>query len=234
LTAGADSSERGEHVLADWFGIQPHGLSITHLDALNHLSWHGEFYNGNSASSVTASRGGAFGSAELVSRGVVTRGVLLDVPAFCGVDWIEPDQPITADQLDACARAAGIEVGTGDVVIIRTGRDLRLRAKPPAPGRSPDLAGLDISCLPWLHERQVALLGSDAAHDVVPPRLEGVETPVHTIALVGMGMWLLDNLATDALARTCSELGSWEFLFVLSPIALKNSTGAPVNPLAIF
>jgi kynurenine formamidase len=234
LTVGAESPPQGEYVLADWFGVQPHGLTITHLDALNHLTWHGKLYNGAPANVVTAARGGARGSAEHVGKGVVTRGVLLDVPASLGVEWIDPDSPITAAQLDACAETASVEVRPGDVVIIRTGRDRRLRAVPVTGSDGPDLGGLDVSCLPWLRERDVAILGSDGAHDVVPPRYAGVQTPIHVVALVGMGMWLLDNLAVEELAAVCRERGTWEFLFVLSPIALKNSTGVPVNPLAIF
>jgi kynurenine formamidase len=234
LTAGAESPERGEYVLADWFGVQPHGLTITHLDALNHLTWHGRLYNGAPAGSVSTVKGGARGSAEHVSQGVVTRGVLLDVPGHLGVDWIEPESPITPAQLDACAAAAGVEVRAGDVLLIRTGRDPRLRAAPMPGPAGPDLAGLDVDCLPWLHERDVAVMGSDGAHDVVPPRLSGVHTPVHVVSLVGMGMWLLDNLTLEELASTCRDLGAWEFLFTMAPIALKNSTGVPVNPLAVF
>jgi kynurenine formamidase len=221
-------------VLADWFGVQPHGLTITHLDALNHLTWHGQLYNGAAAGEVSTVKGGARGSAEHVARGVLTRGVLLDVPAALGLDWIEPASPVTAAQLDACASAASVEVRAGDVLIIRTGRDPRLRAAPVPGPAGPDLAGLDLDCLPWLRERDVAILGSDGAHDVVPARLSGVHTPVHVVSLVGMGMWLLDNLAVEELAAACRERGTWQFLFTMAPIALKNSTGVPVNPLVVL
>jgi kynurenine formamidase len=226
LTAGSESPAHGEYVLADWFGIQPHGLSITHLDALNHLTWHGRLYNGRPAGSVTAARGGAVGSAELTARGIVTRGVLLDVPRALGLDWVDPADPITPDQLAAC----GVEVRPGDAVLVRTGRDPRVARQNEHGLPSTDLAGLDLACLPWLAERDVALLGSDSAHDRVPAVFADVATPVHVVALVGLGMWLLDNLILEDLAA----LGATEFLFCLAPIALKNSTGVPVNPLAVL
>jgi kynurenine formamidase len=233
LTAGAEAPEHGAYILADWFGFQPHGASITHLDALNHMSWNGRLYNGVPAAVVTAARGGAFGSSERVSRGVVTRGVLLDVPRALGVDWIEPGSPITPSQLEACQQAASVEVTPGDAVIVRTGRDRRLRAGG-ATSSGTDLAGLDVDCLPWLHERQVAMLACEGVHDILPARYDDIATPVHVLALVGMGLWLIDNVSADELARACVGERSWQFLFVLSPISLKNSTGVPVNPLAIF
>lgn len=233
LTAGADSPGRGAYILADWFGVQPHGASITHLDALNHLSWNSQLYNGQPASVVTAASGGAFASGERVSRGVVTRGVLLDIPDLLGTDWVDPGSPITAAQLEEAERESGLNVRRGDVLIVRTGRDRRL-AEAGHGATEESFAGLDVDCLPWLHQREVALLGSDGMHDIVPAKYEDITTPVHVLALVAMGLWLLDNLAVEELARTCHELRSWEFLFVLSAIALKNSTGIPVNPLAVF
>jgi kynurenine formamidase len=234
LTAGAEAPEHGAYPLADWFGLHPHGASITHLDALNHMAWNGQFYNGVPAAAVTAALGGPFGSGERVSRGVVARGVLLDAPLALGLDWIEPDSPITAAHLEACQQAAAVEVQPGDVVIIRTGRDRRLRERGAAASGSADMAGLDVACLPWLHEREVAMLACEGFHEVVPARYDDVETPVHVLALVGMGLWLIDNVAADGLAQACTDSQSWQFLFVLSAIALKNSTGIPVNPLAIF
>lgn len=234
LSVGADSDRYGASVLADWFGIQPHGTTITHLDALNHLSWKGKLYNGVPAEVVTATRGGAFGSAERVSAGVVTRGILLDVPLALGVEWVDPGAPITAEQLEAAERMAGVTVGEGDALIVRTGRDARQRARPTGPTGDDALAGLHIDCVPWSRERGIVFLGSEAVHDVVPPIYAGLGTPVHVLTLVGLGLWLIDNLAVDALAATCRETRRWEFQFVLAPIAFKNSTGVPVNPLAVF
>jgi len=234
LTAGADAPEHGAHTLLDWFGIHPHGASITHLDALNHVAWNGRLYNGVPAAAVTASRGGVFGSAELASRGVVTRGVLLDVPLALGVDWVEPDSPITASQLDQCQQDAALEVGPGDAVIIRTGRDHRRRAGGAAASADTALAGLDVDCLPWLRERETAIVACEGVHEILPARYDDIATPFHVLALVGMGLWMIDNLVVDELARTCANGRSWQFLFVVAPVALKNSTGVPVNPLAIF
>lgn len=233
LSAGDEAPAHGAHINADWFGLQPHGAAMTHLDALNHVSWNGQLYNGRPVHAVTTSRGGAFGSGELASPGVLARGILLDVPAALGVDWVDPATPITPAQFEACERAAGVQVRAGDVVLVRTGRDRRAASPQLPAAERARMAGLDVECVPWLRERDVAMLCGEGMHEVVPARYPDLATPVHVLALVGAGLWLIDNLALDELAGVCRARESWQFAFVLAPIALKNSTGIPVNPLAL-
>jgi kynurenine formamidase len=96
------------------------------------------------------------------------------------------------------------------------------------------LAGLDASCLPWLHEREIALLGGDGVSDVVPSGVEGETLPVHSVAIVAMGVHLLDNLDLEDLAPACASEGRWTFLLVVAPLVLHRGTGSPVNPIAVF
>jgi kynurenine formamidase len=96
------------------------------------------------------------------------------------------------------------------------------------------LPGLDAACLPWLHERRIAVLGCDAVSDVVPSGYDGVPLPVHVGTLVAMGIHLIDNADLDAVSAACAGLDRNEFMFSMAPLILERGTASPVNPLAIF
>ncbi len=96
------------------------------------------------------------------------------------------------------------------------------------------MAGLDASCLTWLHQREIAVLGSDGVSDVMPSRVDGIGMPIHTVAIVAMGVHLLDNLDLDELATVCAALDRWTFFLVVAPLILDHGTASPVNPVAVF
>jgi kynurenine formamidase len=217
---------------ADWFGMPVHGPT-THVDSLAHVFWEGRVYNGFSAARITTATGAGVGSVELLADGIVSRGVLLDIPLAQGRAWLEPGEPIGPDDLDACAEAESIAFSPGDVLLVRTGRDRHLKADPVV-GASDDAPGLHAGCLPWLHQRSVAVLGSDAANDVLPSGYAGVELPVHTVGMVAMGLWLIDKLWLEDLAAQCARTRRWDFFFLAAPLRLKRATGSPVNPIAMF
>jgi kynurenine formamidase len=217
---------------ADYFAIASHGYATSHIDALCHVFHEGQLYNGYPAETVTAHGATKLGIHQL-RAGVVTRGVLLDVPAQRGVEALEPGEPIFLEDLEAAEAAAGLVVGTGDALLVRTGRwTWRERHGPWEPHLK--LSGLDASCLEWLHERQVAVLGSDGVSDVLPSRVDGVGMPIHTVAIVVMGVHLMDNLDLDQLALACTEEGRWDFLLAVAPLVLWRGTASPVNPIAIL
>jgi kynurenine formamidase len=217
---------------ADYFAIAPHGFATSHIDALCHIFHEGCVYNGYAIETVTAHGAVKLGIHHLRS-GIVSRGVLIDIPRLRGVDALAPGDPIFPDELDAAEAQAGLTVGSGDVLFIRTGRWQWRALHGPWEANS-SLAGLDASCLPWLHERQVAALGSDGVSDVLPSLVEGVGMPVHTVAIVAMGLHLLDNLDLEQLAETCIEEARWNFLLTIAPLVLKRGTASPVNPIAVF
>jgi kynurenine formamidase len=217
---------------ADWFGIAPHGYATSHLDALCHIFWDGQLYGGRSTDAVTAHGATQLG-VETLRHGIVGRGVLLDIPATLGVDGLEPGTPITVDDLEAAEARAGARVGSGDVLLVRTGRwRWREQHGPWAAGER--LAGLHASCLPWLHEREVALLGSDGVPDVHPSHIDDVRLPIHTVGIVAMGLHLLDNLDLEALATAAAEEQQAAFLVTVAPLILRGGTASPVNPIATF
>jgi len=217
---------------ADYFAIASHGFATSHIDALCHIFHEGRLYNGYPAEAVTAHGATKLGIHRL-HDGIVTRGVLLDVPGLHGVDALDPGQPVFPEDLEAAEAKAGLEVRPGDALLVRTGR-WRWRATHGAWDAGQLAAGLDASCLPWLRARDVAALGSDGVSDVLPSRVEGVVMPIHTVVIVAMGVHLMDNLDLDALADACAEERRWEFLLTVAPLVIRRGTASPVNPIAVF
>jgi kynurenine formamidase len=216
----------------DYFALGHHGYAVTHLDALCHI-FHKEFmYNGYAREKVTSS-GAELNSIDAVRSGIATRGILLDIAALKGRPWLEPGEAILPDDLEEAERLAGVRVERGDFLLIRTGR-FACRAKNGPWNAQERLAGLHASCLPWLHARQVAGLGCDGVSDLIPSRVEKVRMPIHLVAVVAMGLHLLDNADLEALGEACGERKRWEFFFTVAPLVLLKGTGSPVNPLAIF
>jgi len=219
--------------LSDRYTIAYHGYAHSHMDALCHNSLDGVMYNGFPRTTVDSVAGCTRLGITNAKEGVVTRGVLMDIARLKGVDYLEPGTPILREDLEAWERQTGIQVGPGDVVFVRAGRWAR-RAEEGAWATGRDAAGLHASAVPWLHERGVAMLGSDYTNDVLPSLVDGVSQPVHLLTLVAMGLWLFDNLDLEALAEAAADEGRWEFMFVAAPLAVPGGTGAPLNPLAIF
>jgi kynurenine formamidase len=216
----------------DYFAIASHGFATSHIDALCHIFHEGKLYNGYPIETVTAHGALELGIHEL-RDGVVSRGILLDVPRARGVPYLEAGEPIFPEDLERAERDARLRVEPGDVLLVRTGRWALREARGPWDTRT-SAAGLDASCLPWLHARGVAALGSDGVSDVIPSRVEGVTMPIHSVAIVALGLHLLDNLDLEPLAVACSAETRWEFLLTLAPLVLFRGTASPVNPIALF
>ncbi|HEX3247374.1 MAG TPA: cyclase family protein [Chloroflexota bacterium] len=217
---------------ADYLALAPHGLAHSHLDALCHVSWEGKLYNDRPVSVVTSN--GALKNAITIGQdGIVTRGVLLDIPLVKGMDSLEPGAAISPTDLEEAESAAGIRVEPGDVLMIRTGRHRR-QALHGTWDTGKLMAGLHFTCMPWIKERGVALLGSDGISDVRPSAVEGTTLPIHTLTLTAMGMQLLDNLNLDDLADACSRFNRWEFWLTIAPLRLERGTASAVNPIAVF
>jgi kynurenine formamidase len=126
-----------------------------------------------------------------------------------------------------------VKVGSGDAVLLRTGRWAR-RAKM-GPWNVADMAaGVHASVAPWLKARGVAFVGSDAALDVTPSRVEGMNLPVHTLVITALGINLLDNLDLEALGDTAARLNRWEFMLTIAPLVVVGGTGSPANAIAMF
>jgi kynurenine formamidase len=205
---------------------------VSHLDALSHIAYRGELYDGNAAREVVDAGGARFGS--VAGLGVLaTRGVLLDLPAVLGTDWLEPGRAVHADEVVAAEKALGVTIGEGDAVLLRSGHFRRRRE---LGAWNPDAAsaGFHVDVMPLFAERGIALLGGDGDSDVRPSPVEGLHSPVHALAITAMGVPLLDNLDLEALSAACGEAGRYEFLMVVAPLNVPGGTGSPVNPMAIL
>ncbi|HEV7710452.1 MAG TPA: cyclase family protein [Asanoa sp.] len=218
----------------EYLGYVFHGYSVTHLDALSHVFWDRKMYNGVPAELVSSSHGATAHDVTAVKGGVITRGILVDVAAFRGVDWLEPGDPVTATEVRAVLAAQGSEVREGDALLLRTGYGKRRALRGPDDVRALGRAGWHASCAPLFHELGVALIGADTAQDVVPSGYDSVVIPVHTLGLVAMGLYMIDNMNLEELSAKCASAGRHTFELVVSTIPFLGATGSPVNPLAVF
>ncbi|MFD6184616.1 cyclase family protein [Streptomyces goshikiensis] len=216
----------------DFIAADFHGKAVSHLDALAHVAYGGRLYDGRPAREVIDASGARFGSVAALGP-LVTKGVLLDLPAVLGVDWLEPGQPVHARDVAAAERALGVTVDDGCAVLLRSGRFRRRRELGPWDVGAAS-AGLHVGAVPLLAERAIALLGGDGDSDLRPSPVEGVHSPVHVLAVAAMGVPLLDNLDLEALSAACAAAGRHEFMIVVSPLDVPGGTGSPVNPVAIL
>ncbi|TME40335.1 MAG: cyclase family protein [Chloroflexi bacterium] len=236
---GEPSQSVGRASAADAFLLAPHGVSMTHLDAPAHSMVRADpsqpwtIYNGKSAKSVTTAGGATVGSIEVAGGGIVSRGVLLDIPRLRDVPWLEHTEPVFPEDLDAAEASQGVRVQPADILFVRTGHPRRRAERGPRPPAE-GICALQAACLPWLRERDVAVVGADTGNDVMPAEYPSIGLPVHGVAMGAIGLWILDNPDYEELAETCARLGRWDFQAVIAPLKLANGTGSPVNPLAVL
>lgn len=223
----------GHQVAGDRYSIDYHGFAHSHMDGLPHFAHKGQFYNGVPYAAAKPDGAQRLGIHNAGVEGVFTRGVLVDMPRFLGVPFLEPGSAITAKDLEAWEKANGVTIGAGDVLLLRTGR----WAKVAQDGQWNFLqraAGAHASLAAWLKARDVAVIGCDGVSDVMPSNVEGLANPLHELVLVGLGMPILDNLDLEGVANAAAQRKRSTFLFVGAPLRVVGGTGSPLNPLAVF
>ena len=230
---GDKVSSRAFAAASDYFGMIFHGVTVTHVDSLAHFFWEGKTYNGFPAHLVSTSMGATFGSVEEAKTGMITRGVLVDVPMIRDIDWVERGEGVTKDDILAAEERCGFKVEEGDILLVRTGQLHRRSVEGPV-DRGSGSTACQASCLPLFHERGIAMLGSDTGNDVSPPQYEKVPSPIHQVGITAMGVWILDNADLEEVAQECRQRNRWEFMVSIGPLRLHNTTGSPVNPIAVF
>jgi kynurenine formamidase len=133
----------------------------------------------------------------------------------------------------AAGEAQQVQLGQGDLALIRVGHRLRRAQLGPWDVASAR-AGLHPAALEYLADRKIGLLGSDGNNDTAPSMVQGVDFPVHVLAIAGLGLHLIDYLDLSALAGMCAEMNQWSFLCMIAPLRMPMATGSPVNPIAII
>ena len=217
----------------DLYTIWYHGSVITHIDSLCHYSFQGKIYNGFDRSNIKEGPGCPQNGVENQKNGIMTRGVLVDMPLLKNVPYLEPGTAVTAADLEAWEKFAGLKIRAGDALFLRTGRWAQRVQKGPW-NVAASAAGFHASVLPWLKQRDVALLGNDAVTDVQPSGVEGSPRPIHQVAIVAMGLPLVDVMDLEAVAKEAAARKRWEFLLTAAPVPVLGGTGFPLNPIATF
>lgn len=219
----------------DFLGMQFHGDCHTHIDALCHIAYRGQLYNGRPAELVNTSGADVLDITEY-AQGVVGRGVLLDIPLLRGVPWLEPGTAVTRAELEAAEEAQGVRLGEGDLFVFRTGHNRRRRELGPWDnGYSGEgKAGLHVDAISLLHERHVAGFLPDGDGETVPSTVEGIAYPIHPLQITAMGMLASDSLDLEDLAQACEAERRWEFLVAAAPLRIPRATGSPWNPIVLM
>jgi kynurenine formamidase len=228
-TGGPDGTNRG--VYHDDLFSGEIGQIGTQLDGLGHVGVRvgaeDLFYNGFKRSEF----GTSYGLTKLGIENVgvfFVRGVLVDVAGYRGVERMKAGEVVTAADLEGASKRQGVGVREGDAVLIRTGHG-RLWMKDNA-GYGAGEPGLGLEAGQWLCDRKIVLVGTDTwASEVVPPEDPDRPFPVHQLLLVRHGIYNLENLDLEELARD----KVYESAFVFAPLRLKGATGSPGNPIAV-
>jgi len=205
----------------------------TQWDSLAHVYYDDQLYNGFPAKGVTVV-GAEHDSIDKQAKGIAGRGVLLDLTRQEGVDWLPAGFVITPEHLEAAAAGqGGVEVGSGDILVFRTGWRRKFLREGSAQEFMAGEPGLGQACCEWLHDREVAAVCSDNwAIEVLPGEVQDAVFNVHMVLIRDMGMTLGEILDLEELAADCESDGVWEFLFVAPPLKVTGGVGSPINPLA--
>ena len=219
----------GAGSVVDYYGFIYHGQTITHIDALCHMWDTDGMWQGRDPDVEVTTAGATFGTIDAWSDGIITRGVLIDVPRHRNAPYVTPDRPVHGWELEEAARAQGVEVEPGDALLVYSGKDAFVRAGGSYGGG--DRPGLSVTCARFIRDHDVSLLGWDMMD--ARPDPYGLAFPVHGV-LFNYGVALLDNALLEPLAEACAEEGRYVFMFMALPLKVARGTGSPANPIALF
>lgn len=208
----------------------------TQWDGLGHIYDRKMTWNGRPCSLING-MGDSITGMEKYAHLFTGRGVLLDVGRAIGDENGElPDgYVITSEELDETARKQGVSVGTGDFVMLRTGRYARVAREGWQKYAGGPCAGISFTTLDWLYRTEIAAIASDTwGVETIPREFpQPCFSPLHQIAIPHMGLFLGEMFDLEALAEDCASDGIYEFLFIGNAIPVKGAVGAPLHPIAI-
>lgn len=204
----------------------------TQWDALCHVYYDDKLYNGFDATAVDY-RGAPRGGIDKVHPDFVSRGVLLDVARWKGVDCLPAGYAITTADLDATAAAQGVHVGEGDIVMVRTGQMSTVGDFVQWDAFRGREAGLHWETAEWLHANRVAAVAADNSMVEATGQIKGVWVPFHMLALRNLGLHLGEFWYLEQLAADCAADSVWECMLAAQALPIQGGSGSPVNPLAL-
>jgi len=218
----------------DIWNVSHHGGCVTHVDSTAHVFWRGKSFNGNDHSVVSNITGATKGSVEaMFSEGIFTRAVLLDVGTYLsqaqGKGYLPAGYEVSDEDLEATAKEEGIRIESGDFILLRTGYPKAI-AEQDMKGS----VGLHPRALELLHKWQACMIGTDSYGESSPAHDPEMPFSTHILALVYMGLPILDNADFESLSRLCQEKKRYSFAISINPIRFSGGTGSPVNPIALF
>ena len=216
---------KGYNWVTDNFSISYHGHTHSHIDALNHLSHNGLYYNQLKSPDELG--------VENLKNGVLTKAILIDLPLLKGKEFVEAGYKISVKDIIEFEKKFNVKIERGDILLIRTGRWKQKEIK----GEWNFLlksTGLHYNVMQFLSEREISILGSDGTNDSNPPLIEEEGSPIHKLSIVAMGMPLLDNLNLEQLSKKAKLFSTWEFFISVQPLKIDKGTGSPINAIALF
>ena len=208
----------------------------TQFDALGHVWYDDKMWNGYTASETNGGMKKA-SVLPIAQRGVVGRGVLLDMAHFKGKDYLDKGDLLNLQDLLGCAESQGITIEKHDILCLRTGFLQLLHVQGPdqfyqdfmEPGLtySPELVD-------WFYKMEIPCLSTDtiANETELDPQI-GVQIPLHCALMRNLGVTFNEICNFEDLAADCRKDGQWDFLYTAAPLKVHEATGAPVNVLAI-
>lgn len=217
----------------DFLGVAFHGKAVSHLDALSHIAYRSQLFDGRDARQSVNATGADFGDVASLGH-LVTCAVLLDFAVLGDQEWVEPGTAFHSSDILEAESKLGVTIQPGDAVLIRSGHFARRAKMGPW---NPDVegsAGLHVDAMPLLAERKISLLGGDGDSDVRPSPTPGIGSPIHILAITAMGVPLLDNLDLEELSQVCAIHNKYRFMLSVAPLNVPRGTGSPVNPIAIL
>ena len=246
VTPSAENPRPAQHYMSVWerpnncgaavdfYGSLYHGTSATHIDALCHVWDEAGMWDGRKPSETLSFDGANYGTIDQWSDGILTCGVLLDVPKHRGKPYVTVEEPVHGWELEDIAKEQGVTLEAGDAVFVYSGREAYAAdhggvwansvTNEPRPG-------LHTSCLPFVRDNDMSILGWDMMD--ASPNEYGLGWSVHGV-IFAYGVALLDNALLEPLANACAEEGRYEFMITINPLNVIGGTGSPVNPIAVF
>lgn len=207
----------------------------TQYDALGHVWYDGKLWNGYDARTTIGGLDRA--SVEpIAQRGVVGRGVLLDMARHLGEDALEAGLTFTHEDLEACAQRQGVTIEQRDILVIRTNHLQLFFEKGDAFYEGFCEPGLVYSpeTIQWFKDNEIPNLVTDTiANEVTTDPNNGVALVLHNGLMRNLGVAFTEICDLESLAQDCADDGRYTFLYAAAPLKIHRATGSPVNPLAI-